>query len=81
MRGTNPRMILGQFRAWAKSQVGYLFSEFDNIDKDIQLKTDFEIAPKCQGIPGKLWIDFIYRPPVRISTIIINAQPALLSNC
>jgi len=81
VRGTNPRMILGQFRAWAKSQVGYLFSEFENIDQDIQLKTDFEVAPKCQGIPGKLWIDFTYRPPVRISTITINAQPAMLSNC
>jgi phage tail sheath gpL-like len=81
VRGTNPRMILGQFRAWAKSQVGYLFSEFENIDQDIQLKTDFEVAPKCQGIPGKLWIDFTYRPPVRINNIIINAKPAMLSNC
>ena len=62
-------------------QVGYLFSEFDNIDQDILLKTDFEVAPKCQGIPGKLWIDFTYRPPVRISNIIINAKPAMLSNC
>jgi phage tail sheath gpL-like len=81
VRGTTPRMILGQFRAWAKSQIGVLFSEFDNIDQDIQLRTDFEVAPKCQGIPGKLWIDFVYRPPVRISTIFVNAQPAMLSNC
>lgn len=81
VRGTNPRMILGQFRAWAKSQVGYLFSEFEDIDNDIILKTDFEVAPKCQGIPGKLWIDFTYRPPVRISTIIVNAKPSMLSNC
>lgn len=81
IRGTNPKLILGQFRAWAKSNVGILFSEFEDIDQDIQLKTDFEVAPKCQGIPGKLWIDFTYRPPVRISNIIINAQPAMLSNC
>jgi hypothetical protein len=81
IRGTNPKLILGQFRAWAKSQVGILFSEFENIDQDIKLQTDFERAPKCQGIPGKLWIDFTYRPPVRISGIIINAKPALLSNC
>jgi phage tail sheath gpL-like len=81
IRGTNPRLILGQFRAWAKSNVGRLFSEFENIDKDIQLRTDFEVAPKCQGIPGKLWIDLTYRPPVRITTIMVNAQPAMLSNC
>jgi|EndMetStandDraft_5_1072996.scaffolds.fasta_scaffold26017_4 phage tail sheath gpL-like len=81
IRGTNPKLIQGQFRAWAKSQVGILFSEFEDIDRDIVLRTDFEVAPKCQGIPGKLWIDFTYRPPVRITNIIINAQPAMLSNC
>jgi hypothetical protein len=81
IRGTNPRMILGAFRAWAKSEIGRLFSEFDNIDTDITLQTDFEVAPKCQGIPGKLWINMVYRPPVRISNIIINAQPKLLDNC
>jgi hypothetical protein len=58
-----------------------LFSEFDDIDSDIILRTDFEVAPKCQGIPGKLWIDFTYRPPVRITSITINAKPELLSNC
>ncbi|MGY3615665.1 hypothetical protein [Bradyrhizobium sp. USDA 10063] len=81
IRGTNPKLILGNLRAWAKSNIGILFSEFDDIDRDIQLKTDFEVAPKCQGIPGKLWVDFVYRPPVRISNIIINAKPALLTNC
>ena len=81
IRGTNPRLILGRFRAWAKANVGVLFSEFEDIDNDIKLLTDFERAPKCQGIPGKLWVDFIYRPPVRISNITINAKPSLLSNC
>jgi hypothetical protein len=81
VRGTNPKLILGAFRAWAKSQIGILFSEFEDIDNDIKLMTDFEVAPKCQGIPGKLWIDFIYRPPVRITNIIINAKPSLLTNC
>lgn len=81
IRGTNPRLILGQVRAWAKRNVGILFSEFENIDKDIILRTDFEVAPRCQGIPGKLWLDFIYRPPVRITNVIVNAKPALLDNC
>jgi phage tail sheath gpL-like len=81
VRGTNPKLILGLFRAWAKSQIGILFSEFEDIDEDIKVLTDFEVAPKCQGIPGKLWVDFIYRPPVRITNIIINAQPSLLTNC
>lgn len=81
VRGTNPRLILGQIRVWAKANIGVLFSEFDDIDKDIQLQTDFERAPKCLGQPGKLWLDFTYRPPVRISNITINARPALLTNC
>jgi phage tail sheath gpL-like len=81
VRGTNPALILGSLRDWAKTQVGILFSEFDDIDKDIQLMTDFEVAPKCQGIPGKLWVDLVYRPPVRITNIIVNARPKLLDNC
>jgi phage tail sheath gpL-like len=81
VRGTNPKLILGMVRTWAKSQVGILFSEFEDIDQDIKVMTDFEVAPKCQGLPGKLWVDFVYRPPVRISDIIINAKPSLLTNC
>lgn len=79
--GTNPKLIQGGLRVWAKSQIGVLFSEFEDIDREVLLRTDFEVAPKCQGIPGKLWVDFTYHPPVRISNIIVNAKPALLSNC
>jgi len=81
IRGTNPKLILGLIRTWAKAHIGVLFSEFDDIDNDIQLRTDFEVAPKCQGVCGKLWVNFIYRPPCRIRSIHVNAQPALLSNC
>lgn len=81
VRGTNPRLMLGALRAWAKQNVGVLFSEFENLDRDLQLKTDFEVAPKCQGIPGKLHVFFIYRPPVRISNITVHAKPSMLDNC
>jgi phage tail sheath gpL-like len=81
IRGTNPKLILGQLRAWAKDHIGVLFSEFEDIDRDITLMTDFEVAPKCQGVCGKLWVNFIYRPPCRISNILVNAQPSMLSNC
>lgn len=81
VRGTNPRLMLGSIRAWAKSQVGILFSEFDDIDTDITLQTDFEVAPKCQGQPDLLHLNMIYRPPVRVGQIITNLQPRLLDNC
>jgi hypothetical protein len=81
IRGTNPKLILGMIRTWAKAHVGILFSEFDDLDNDIQLRTDFEVAPRCQGVCGKLWVNFIYRPPCRIRKIHINAQPRLLDNC
>lgn len=81
IRGTNPRMILGSVRTWAKDNVGVLFSEFDNIDDDITLQTDFEVAAKCQGIPGKLHLNMIYRPPVRIDEFGVNLKPKLLDNC
>lgn len=81
VRGTNPRLMLANIRAWAKDNVGVLFSEFDNIDSDIKLQTDFEIAPRCQGKPGQLHLNMRYRPPVRIDRVNVNLQPALLDNC
>lgn len=81
VRGTNPRLMLGGIRAWAKTQIGVLFSEFDDIDQDIQLKTSFEVDPKCQGRPDLLYLDMVYRPPVRVGQIITNLQPKLLDNC
>lgn len=80
-RGVNKRLILGTMRAWAKSQVGSLFSQFENLDQDLTVTDDFETAPRCQGIPGKLAMNLIYRPPVRINQIVVNAAPKLLSNC
>lgn len=80
-QGTNPNAILGSTRAWAKSQVGVLFSEFDNLNEDLTLTTDFETAPACQGLPGVLAINLKYRPPVRVNRINVNAAPRLLDNC
>lgn len=79
--GTNPRLILGDLRAWAKENVGVLFSEFEDIDNDITVKTDFEVAPKCMGKPDKLWVGMIYRPPVRVGQIQVNLVPKMLDNC
>lgn len=81
VRGTNPRLMLGNLRAWAKDNVGVLFSEFDDLDKELTLLTDFQVAPKCQGKPGKLYVNMVYRPPVRIDKVIVNMQPKLLDNC
>lgn len=79
--GTNPRLILADIRAWAKDNVGNLFSEFDNIDEDITLETDFDRAVPCTGVPGKFHLNFRYIPPVRISEFELNMQPEVLTNC
>lgn len=81
VRGTNPRLLLGGLRAWAKSQVGILFSEFDDLDKDLTVQTDFQRAPKCLGVPGLIHVNLVYRPPVRMTRVIVNMQPKLLDNC
>lgn len=80
-QGANKNMILGTMRAWAKQNVGVLFSEFEDLDKDLTMTDDFETAPRCQGIPGKLALNLVYRPPVRIRQVTVNAAPKLLSNC
>jgi phage tail sheath gpL-like len=79
--GVNRRMMLGTMRAWVKTQVGALFSQFDDLDRDLTFTDDFEVAPRCQGVPGKLYMNLIYRPPVRIRQVVVNAVPKLLNNC
>jgi hypothetical protein len=80
-QGVNKKVMLGTMRAWAKSQVGALFSEFEDLSRDLTFTDDFEIAPRCQGVPGKLYMNLIYRPPVRIRQVVVNAAPKLLNNC
>lgn len=81
IKGTNPRLILADLRAWALDNVGVLFSEFRNIDQDIKVRTDFEVAAACQGDPNLLHVDFRYQPPLRIGVIRTNLQPQMLDNC
>jgi len=79
--GTNRNAILGTMRAWARSQVGVLFSEFENLNEDLTITDDFETAPRCQGRPGVLQMNFKYRPPLRVNQIGVNAAPTVLNNC
>jgi hypothetical protein len=79
--GTNPRLLLASIRAWAKDQVGVLFSEFKNIDSDIVLQTDSDVMPPCQGNPNKLHLTIRYIPPTRIGNIATTLVPSMLDNC
>jgi phage tail sheath gpL-like len=80
-QGVNRKMMLGTMRAFAKANVGRLFSEFEDLNSDLTITDDFEVAARCQGVPGKLHMNFVYRPPVRIRQVVVNAAPKLLSNC
>lgn len=79
--GTNVNLILSEVRKYASSNVGVLFSEFDDINNDIKLGTDFDINPPCVGKPGVLHLNMVYRPPVRISQFNVGLKPALFDNC
>lgn len=79
--GTTIPLLTGQIRAWAKSQVGVLFSEFENLDEQLQILDDFQTMPPCQGRPGIIHLKLNYRPPVRVSQINVGLVPQLLDNC
>lgn len=81
VQGTNKPLMLADIRAWARANVGVLFGDFADINSDIQLFTDMELAPPCTGIPGKLHLQMRYSPPVRISNVGVMLSPALLDNC
>lgn len=79
--GTTQRAMLADLHHWARSEVGRLFSDFDDLQKDLTLKEDFEVAPPCRGVPCVLHMNLRYRPPCRISRVNVNAQPMYLDNC
>lgn len=81
VKGTSKRLIDGKVKAWARSQVGRLFSQFDNIDRDITLRSDGEVQRACFGRPCDFWLNIRYRDPCRINKFNVNAQPLVFDNC
>lgn len=79
--GTNKRMMEASIKHWAQGQVGIRFSEFDNMETDIVLREDFEVAQPCQGVPCKYHLFFRYRPPCRIANVQVQMLPKVLDNC
>jgi phage tail sheath gpL-like len=79
--GTNVRLITADMHNWALGQVGRLFSEFDNLQRQLVVKEDFEVAAKCAGVPCKLHVFMQYRPPCRISSVSAKLQPKMIDNC
>lgn len=81
VKGTNQRLMLADIRAWARGQIGELFSEFDNIDSDIRLVSAAELQNGCNTSAGRLYLFLKYRPPIRIEEITVDMSPQLLQNC
>jgi hypothetical protein len=81
IKGTTVALELEKLVAWARGEVGALFSEFDNIQTDIVLKSDFEVARPCFGVPGQLRGYMKARPPVRIKGASFVVHPILIDNC
>lgn len=79
--GTTKRMIEARIKAWAKSQVGILWSQFDNLDKDIVLRSDGEVQRACFGKPCDFHLNIRYRDQCRINHFNVNLQPLVFDNC
>lgn len=81
IRGTSPKIILGKLRAWANSQVGIIFSEFDNLDEQLTVRTEEETMPACYGDPRRLLVSLIYTPPLRVRDVSVNISPKFRTSC
>lgn len=75
VRGTSPKIILGKLRAWAKANVGILFSEFENLDEQLTVMQENETMPACYGDPRRLLVHLEYVPPLRIKDIRVTLRP------
>lgn len=80
-RGTSPKIILGKLRAWAKANIGVLFSEFENLDEQLQVLTEEETMPACYGDPRRLLVQLIYTPPLRVRDVRVNIAPKFRQSC
>lgn len=79
--GLNKNAIEGTIRSWLRSQEGILFSAFENLDRQLIVQEDFEVAARCQGTPGLFHIALEYSPPQQIVGMNVTAIPKTLSNC
>ena len=80
-RGTSPKIMLGKLRAWAKSQIGVLFSEFENLDEQLIIMTEEETMPACYGDPRRILLQMTYTPPLRVRDIQVNIAPKFRQSC
>lgn len=78
--GINTNVLRARIKLWAERNVGFLFSG-PILDSDIEVATDFEVAPKCLGKSGLLHINFLFRPPIAIDKIVTYIEPLILDNC
>ena len=81
VKGTTRRMMHAKIKEWATRNVGVLFSDFDNVQRDISVKSDFEVKNKCRGTPGTTHIEFTYNAVERDIQKWITTHPRLLQNC
>jgi hypothetical protein len=81
IRGTNLLLIKAKMVKWLKEQVGVLFGDFDDIEKDFTVTRDFETAPPCKGDPGVINGHLRYNEPYPNTKVNVNIVPKLLDNC
>lgn len=79
--GTTKNLLTADLHNWAKDHVGTYFSEFDDLNTQLVVKNDSEVAAVCQGIPCKLHVYFQFRRPCRLAKFQVNAQPKMLESC
>lgn len=79
--GTTVNMVRAKIITWLRSQEGLSISSLEDIDKEVIVKTDFEIKAPCKGIPGEYVVNLLVRPPVRAAKFRTVIAPKLIDNC
>ena len=81
VRGITPNMLKARLVRWIEANNGVLFSRIDNPDKALRVVEDIDVANKCEGVPGRMRVEFSYQPPVKIEDVITTLAPRVDANC
>lgn len=81
VRGTTPAMVKARLVRWVLANSGVLFSQVEDPAESIRIFEDIDVASKCEGVPGRVLVEFTYQPPIKIDNVVTRLAPRVDANC
>ena len=81
VKASNPALARSLILTWLRGLEGSEISQIVDPTNQVTFVSDMDVAPPCQGSPGKYYLKLIVGPPIRIAKIVTTILPKLIDNC